>query len=573
MAFPTRLGQIAHLATQAWYLARNCWDHPVLADNRVWYQGRSASLYTLVRGGGGSGPIRLRLRLDDLDARNRQDLEIIYTLRIARPGDFTRTRFDLLDLKTFEGYEIKPDNVREIRNGRRDLDDRLRMLNADSRAPIPPGIRQQVRLEGWKPKTWRAGRRWPVRGVEVPLGLKTVARVRLVSGNPGGVLAWRRLKPRRRRPRQQRLTSVRQLRAYIARTLQTAPEVSTARLLVGLGEAVGAYALGRGILSRAAVATDSAVVEAEQDAARAILRQRAASIRRVAGPGTRPPIVPSPWQPPPGTGGPQLPGGAARSLVAPMGGAIGGIAEALRQLAGELGDNELLEDLATIGEALERFYDLETVALDLLLFPVTGIEENTALGFLHPEAFFQATRNLLVTERGVTPPTPPGDRTPRAGRSDASTRGAPVTDPRRRSSGYPESGGTPPTQEELQLERDVQRMREVAELVVALAPYGAPLNTDPFAFQAGIWARLLGSLVEALGSADAVLELFGLSAVDLNDPAGQALLAEAIARDPAAMTGWAVLDWLLFEDDYVFDDMLASTAGQDFGSEPADEDE
>ena len=43
------------------------------------------------------------------------------------------------------------------------------------------------------------------------------------------------------------------------------------------------------------------------------------------------------------------------------------------------------------------------------------------------------------------------------------------------------------------------------------------------------------------------------------------------ARDPAATSGWAVLDWLLFEDDYVFDDMLASTADQDFGSEPADD--
>jgi hypothetical protein len=564
MAKPTRLGQIAHLAAQAWYLARNSGDHPVLADNRVWYQGRSASLYTLVRDpAAGGGPLRLRLTLAQIPTEYHWDLALIYDLRMARPGDVTRTRFDLLDLKYGEGFEIKPDNPRQIRAGKADLSFRLEMLNAESMAPPPSGMRAALQQERWSPTNWKPGSagHWNKTGVYIPIGIKRWAVVRFVPSHPG-VLAWRIVRSQRRRTRQPRIASLRQMRTYVAAHLQTAPPVTIARLMVGLAEAAAVAVVGRQVVARANAAVSETVGQGERAAAREILERVADTARRApgragrgqgGGGGTR--GVPPAWRlPPGGPGGWPRPPAGGGMMALPL---AHGMTDYLAELAGDAADG-LGSVLAAVGEAIEWFDELEELAVDLLLFPLEGIDEETALVFMHREPFFGATRHLGVETRERQVPTPrlqgdagDGGRRPDRRRKRAAATGV-----------LP--GGTPATEEEQALEEDMERMRGVAELVAAMAPYAAPLNSDPYYFQVDIWRTLLGSLVEALGSADAVFELFGLAPADPDDAVAHAILAEAFARDPDTITAWAVFDWLLFEEEEVFEDMLASTGAEDF---------
>jgi hypothetical protein len=246
MLIPTREGQLAHLATQACYLALHCWDHPVVTDNRLWYQGRSATISQLVLDAAGKTAPGSTLRLSDVPSYCWNDLAALGAIRIARPQEigFKKTRFDILDLQSMDAFEIKPDTEQWIREGQADLDVRIGMFNAVAQMSqgARPDIAAALALEGWRAKLAHPGTNWPREPVILPIGLTTWIQVRLVPGT--GVLAWKKIKARRRRrPRQPTLEDIDDLREHLQNAVQHSQNVLAARLLVGLAEVVAATAV------------------------------------------------------------------------------------------------------------------------------------------------------------------------------------------------------------------------------------------------------------------------------------------------------------------------------------------
>jgi hypothetical protein len=562
---PERQGQLAHLAAQAWYLAGECWDHPVVTDNRVWYLGRSARLNDLVfqQDKPPSGPPGYTLTLGELPSWCWEDLASLTGVRIFRKTQigFMQTRFDILDLDTLDAFEIKPDSPDQIKLGSDDLGIRIKGFNAiteETKEDADRDLDRGARLakEGWRAKQARRGTRWPRQPVVLPIGPRTWVQVRLEGGT--GVLAWKIIEHRvRPEADQPLLENLDELRLFLRDMVQHSQEVLTARAVVLLADVVGSALLTEVTIETSTVAAEAAELEGGPVAAKVaqetIERVAARIMLELAERARVPEPPPEPIKPPFPLGPavlpvplpPSLPKGGPGTPQPPVGvfGPAGpmSLQDWFRQL-GEAAKG-LAEALRVVGDALLQFLDWLGA---MYAFPFFGLPEGVVARWLHPQPFFQATRGLKVEE----PPAPSLLLAPRQPRPPA----------RRPPRAQPESGGTAPTDEELAAAEDIDRLRALAPYIAAAVPYSAPLNTDTYYLQVDIWSALLAGLASSFGSSAAVLELFGQAGANLDDPFTASQVASEIARRPTAMVAWSVLDWLLFESDDAMADMLAKRA-------------
>ncbi|GAA1022853.1 hypothetical protein Aple_086500 [Acrocarpospora pleiomorpha] len=102
---PMDQGNLAHLLVIGRYLAQWCWKRPVVANNRVFYKGRSRRVSDLVDEYEGKRPAEdaipgLSFDLGFLPADCHEHIASLDGMRMPRRSGFTRTRFDILDLGT-----------------------------------------------------------------------------------------------------------------------------------------------------------------------------------------------------------------------------------------------------------------------------------------------------------------------------------------------------------------------------------------------------------------------------------------------------------------------------------------